>query len=206
VIHPDAELRFINPVIGYGVVAVRPIPKGSITWVRDALDRAFKPAEFKAMAPFYQEVLHKYCFRDGRGDYVLCWDLARYFNHSCEANCLSAGFDFEVAIRDIAVGEELTDDYGTLNPETLFPCSCGSPRCRKNVLPDDLPRFAETWDGLVRPAFKLLKTVEQPLWHLVPEREKAAVDRALADPTKIPSCISHYYPGVGTNGAVRGTT
>jgi len=31
VIHPDTELRFVNPDIGYGVFATRFIPKGSIT-------------------------------------------------------------------------------------------------------------------------------------------------------------------------------
>ena len=30
-IHPDTELRFINNVVGYGVVAKKLIPKGTIT-------------------------------------------------------------------------------------------------------------------------------------------------------------------------------
>ena len=34
---------------------------------------------------------------------ILCWDNARFVNHSCEPNCLTGGFDFEFAIRDIAV-------------------------------------------------------------------------------------------------------
>jgi len=34
-IHPDTEVRFINDEIGYGVVAKKLIPKGTITWVQD---------------------------------------------------------------------------------------------------------------------------------------------------------------------------
>lgn len=34
-IHPDTELRFINPEIGYGVFATQFIPRGTITWVRE---------------------------------------------------------------------------------------------------------------------------------------------------------------------------
>jgi hypothetical protein len=38
-IHPDSELRFIDPAIGYGVFATSLIPKGTFTWVRDELDQ-----------------------------------------------------------------------------------------------------------------------------------------------------------------------
>lgn len=37
-IHPDTELRFINEKIGYGVVALKLIPRGTITWALDKLD------------------------------------------------------------------------------------------------------------------------------------------------------------------------
>jgi hypothetical protein len=37
-IHPDSELRFINPVMGYGLFATKTIPKGTVTWVGDPLD------------------------------------------------------------------------------------------------------------------------------------------------------------------------
>lgn len=56
-----------------------------------------------------------------------------YVNHSCEPN---AGFDHNlklVALRDIAVGEEITWDYSTAIDEedfTGFPCGCGAARCR----------------------------------------------------------------------------
>ena len=30
-IHPDSELRFINPIIGYGLFATSVIPRGTLT-------------------------------------------------------------------------------------------------------------------------------------------------------------------------------
>ena len=53
-IHPDTELRFINDKIGYGVVATKFIPKGTITWVLDKVDRFFTPSQVIQMDPLYQ--------------------------------------------------------------------------------------------------------------------------------------------------------
>jgi hypothetical protein len=115
-LHPHTELRFINDRIGYGVVATCLIPRGTITWVRDDLDRAFSAAQVAQMAPLYHAIVAKYCFVDARGNFILCWDLARYLNHACDPTCRSAGYDFELAMRDILPGEELTDDYGSPQP------------------------------------------------------------------------------------------
>ncbi len=189
-IHPHTELRLINPVIGHGLIATARIPKGTITWVRDELDQCFTPAEVRAKSRVYRDVLEKYCFVDGRGRAVLCWDLARFVNHCCNATCLSAGYDFEIAVRDIEIGEELTDDYGTLNIEGPFPCACGKPNCRGEITPEDPIRLADFWDARVRAAFPGVGEVDQPLWDLV--REKELVGRALAEPQTLASCRAHF--------------
>src|SRR5690554_1063288 len=59
-IHPDTELRFINDEVGYGVFAVRPIPRGTLIWTLCLFDRIFPPAEAAALPPVYQEILRKY--------------------------------------------------------------------------------------------------------------------------------------------------
>ncbi|NNE36124.1 MAG: SET domain-containing protein-lysine N-methyltransferase, partial [Rhodothermales bacterium] len=56
-LHPDTELRFISDDVGYGVVATQPIPKGTITWVHDDLDRTFSLAEVDAMPPIFRTIL-----------------------------------------------------------------------------------------------------------------------------------------------------
>jgi len=189
-IHPDTELRFINPQIGYGVVATRLIPKGTITWVRDDLDRTLSPAQVEAMDSVYQNIITTYAYIDSKGDFVLCWDLARYVNHSCEPSCRMAGYEFEVAVRDIHPGEQLTDEYGYLNIEYDFPCACDSPSCRKHVRAGDLLRYAEAWDQETEAPFRLIPTVTQPLWHLI--REKDEVNAILQRQLPIPSCLKHY--------------
>jgi hypothetical protein len=190
VIHPNSELRFINSAIGYGLFATRLIPAGTITWVVDPLDQIISPDHLAGIPePVYGQAL-KYSYVNGRGDRVLCWDHARFVNHSCSASCLSPGFDFEIAVRDIQAGQELTDDYGSLNLEEPFTCLCDSPNCRGRVLPDDPVRNAAAWDARVAAVFPMLQTVEQPLWHLV--REKAEVRKVLSGEDRLPSGIRHY--------------
>jgi hypothetical protein len=187
-LHPDTELRFINSTIGYGVFATQMIPAGTITWARDALDQVFTPRQVAEHPSPVRDLLDRYCFYDGEGNWILCWDLARYVNHSCDANCLSGGFDFEIAVRDIRAGEELTDDYGTLNLDTPFECRCGTASCRGTLTPDD-PRFLlPVWDARVRAVFSRLTSVEQPLLPFV--RELAAVRDALTT-GEVPSCRCH---------------
>jgi hypothetical protein len=186
VIHPDTELRFVHREIGLGVVATRLIPKGTITWVQDELDQVFSPSRVELLGAAYEAMLRKYTFVNGRGEYILCWDLARYVNHSCDPSCLSAGYNFEVAVRDIHPGEELTDDYATLNMEGSFACHCGSRECRGTVREEDIQTLADQWDSVVREAFPPIGTLPQPLWPLVAEKE--AVQAALSGASSIGSC------------------
>jgi len=191
-LHPHTELRFINAQIGYGIIATQFIPRGTVTWVRDDFDQAFSLAQVERMAPLYRDIVAKYCFVDSRGDFVLCWDLARYVNHSCEPSCRSAGYDFELAVRDIHPGEELTDDYGSLNLEYDFCCACATAACRKTIHPDDLITYAEQWDQIVAEPFRLMPAVAQPLWPLIKDKEILAA--VLACHMPIASCRENYYP------------
>jgi hypothetical protein len=189
-IHPDSELRFVSASIGYGLFATHLIPKGTITWAGDALDQIISPAKLGVLPEPVRLQVHKYSYLNGCGDRILCWDHGRFVNHSCAAACLSPGFDFEIAVRDIAQGEEITDDYGTLNLEEPFPCLCGAPHCRGQVLPDDPLRHGAEWDRLIAAAFPEIDRVDQPLWDLV--REKIAVKQVLAGEKRLPSVLTHY--------------
>src|ERR1700753_3849081 len=110
-IHPDTALKFISPEIGYGVVATKFIPKGTITWILDPLDQAFTLEEIQKLDPIFQDKLNTYSYRDGQGNFILCWDNSRFINHSFHSNCITTAYSFELAVRDIHPGEELTDDY-----------------------------------------------------------------------------------------------
>jgi len=71
-IHPDTEVRFINEEKGRGLVATAFIPKGTITWALDPLDREIHPAELAAYDEKYQEILLTYSFRNSCGNYIFC--------------------------------------------------------------------------------------------------------------------------------------
>ncbi len=185
-LHPDTRLEFINDQIGYGVVATRLIPRGTITWVRDEFDQTFRPERVATLRPIYQQILSKYGFFDAHGDVVLCWDLGRFVNHSCAPTCLSPGHQFEIAVRDIQPGEELTDDYATLNLEYTFDCACGSPSCRGKITREDCVTLAASWDEQVREAYARMRSVEQPFWDLLPDREQ--VEAELDGRLPIASC------------------
>lgn len=160
--HPHTKVQFIGDEVGHGVVATAFIPKGTVTWVQDPLDRVFTPDEVAALPPASQDQLEYFAFKNGQGNMVLCWDHARYVNHSFRSNCLSTVYDFEVAVRDIHPGEQLTDDYGYLNlPAPWKPMDEGTRR--KWVRPDDSVRYAKGWDAQIRAALKRMHSVDQPL-------------------------------------------
>lgn len=190
-IHPDSELRFVTPTIGYGLFATRLIPKGTFTWVRDDLDQIVPNDLAAGLPPILQELLHRYSYLEPRGR-VLCWDHGRFVNHSCDPNCRSTGFDLEIAVRDIKPAEELTDDYGSLNVDYEFTCRCRSPRCRSIIRASDAVRFADDWDRAACDAFALAGGVDQPLWPLL--KERAEIERAMRGEIPVPSCRAHILP------------
>jgi hypothetical protein len=189
VIHPNVELRFVSPEVGYGVFATAPIPMGTLTWIRCALDRTMSPEQVAALAEPYARVFERYAYVDGRGDSVLCWDHARFMNHSCAPTCLSPGFDFDIAVRDMKAGDELTCDYAMLNIEESFACACGVSNCRRTIEPDDGHRIADACDVLLERAVRVLSKRPQPLWPLLrdPERVIAAAEGRIP----VPSCRNH---------------
>lgn len=192
--HPDTEIRFISDEIGYGVVATRLIPKGTITWVQDELDHIIQPEEVKRMQKLTQDMLEKYSFRNSKGEHVLCWDLAKYVNHSFNANCLSTAYDFELAIRDIHPGEQLTDDYGYLNVSEPFKAQDEGTE-RNTVYPDDLLHFHEQWDAQLKGAFHFFEQVEQPLAQLVSSEHLNLLKERLRNNRPLDSILNLYYQG-----------
>ena len=193
-IHPKTELKFISNEIGYGVVATEFIPSGTITWVLDKLDRAFSPMELKQMDPLYQNILDTYCFRNNKGNFVLCWDNSRYVNHSFNSNCLTTAYDFELAIKDIHPGEQLTDDYGYLNILEPFKGVNEGTR-RKVVYPDDLLRYYKVWDKKLLKVFGKIPKLEQPLKQLVPDPIWNEIIAVTDNKKEMDSILKNYYGG-----------
>lgn len=61
-IHTDTEVRFINAEKGYGLVATKFIPKGTITWVQDDLDQIVTREKIPNLNSFIRKHLETYSF------------------------------------------------------------------------------------------------------------------------------------------------
>ena len=179
-IHPATELRYISPSIGFGVFATTFIPQGTIVYVQDALEIVL-PADHPLLtADIYQPILDKYSTVEKDGSRLLSWDIARYVNHSCQSNALSTGYGFEIAVRDIQPGEEITDDYGQFNLPYDMPCACGHAACRGSIRPSDFTALVHQWDAQLSAALCQLNNLEQPLWRYLDEETQTAVTQDLA--------------------------
>jgi uncharacterized protein len=194
-IHPDTELRFINERIGHGVVATKFIPKGTVTWVLDKFDHIFEPEYVRRLEEPYKKIVDKYCYRNRYGKYVLCWDIAKFVNHSSNSSCVTTAYEYEVAVRDIYPGEQLTDDYGYLNLEEPFECEPEQGEGRTLILPDDPLRMYEHWDSLLNEALSHYKSVQQPLEVFMKKNIREKTELILSGKEKMESTLSCYYKG-----------
>lgn len=190
--HPDTALKWISEEIGFGVVATRRIPKGTITWVQDELDAVYPPEFPSGLKTLTRELLEKYSFRNSNGEHILCWDIAKYVNHSFRSNCLSTSYNFEIAIRDIESGEELTDDYGYLNLSESFEPQDENTE-RKVVYPDDILKCYKEWDKVLIELFPLINRQRQPLFELLDESLQNEVTQVIKGAKKMKSTRSLYF-------------
>lgn len=183
-IHPHTELRLISPEIGYGPVATRFLPRGTIAWTLDCLDIIMSPAQVAALPPAYAEIFDRYSYVDPSGRSILCWDAGRYMNHHCEPAVRGVSPQFQILVRDVHPGEELTCEYAECNINFLE-CRCGSKRCRGRIRGEDLLEHGAAWEREVKDALALTSKVEQPLWRYVidPELTKKYIDGRLAPTT-----------------------
>lgn len=105
-----------STIAGTGLFADQFIAKDTIIWqYSDMHDKFYTQSEFDKIEGLDKEFLNTYCFRFNN-IYYLCIDNSRFFNHSDTPNCYSSEFNlgslgYTRALRDIEIGEELTDDY-----------------------------------------------------------------------------------------------
>lgn len=180
-IHPKTELRFINDQVGYGVFATSFIPEGTIVYVKDSLELIISPTDYIMQTKEMREVVDKYSYIDEGGNRIVSWDFAKYVNHCCNCNTISTGYGFEMAIRDILAGEQITDEYGIFNIEEEMVLVCGESNCRKRIAPDDFDNYYQEWDKKIRKSIDKLFDVEQPLMPFIDEATRSELDTFFTD-------------------------
>ncbi len=176
-IHPSTELRHIDTQLGYGVFATARLPKGTITYVWDPLEVEVRPDDPRLEDPALREPIERYSYIDSRGTRIVSWDHAKYVNHCCQCNTMSTAYGFEIAIRDIEIGEQITDEYGMFNLSEPMKLLCSRVPCRGHVQAGDLNQLCHVWDEQIKAALELVELVEQPLWSLVDSVTATEVER-----------------------------
>ena len=111
-----------SPLHGIGVFAIRDIPKGTKNIFSKGVGDWIKVSkeEVDALPQHSKDLVENHCLFDEDHYFIPDYgfklvDLVIYLNHSETPNVISLneGEEFE-AIRDIANGEELLVDYGTI--------------------------------------------------------------------------------------------
>lgn len=192
-IHPNTEVKLVSKEIGLGVFATSLIPKGSITYILDEMELIYPENHPLLKNPHYLVHINKYSYIDNKGNRILSWDYAKYMNHYCDFNSISTGYGFEIAIRDILAGEQITDDYGALNIEKPMSCGCGKSNCRKTIYPNDLLKYSNEWDLLIIEALKEISKINQPLMEFMDSQLKEDLDIYLSTSKSYNSVRNTYY-------------
>ena len=181
-IHPDTELRFINDSIGYGVFATKNIPKGTIVYVKDSLEQVITPTDYLMHHREMQDIIDKYSYIDEYGNRIVSWDFAKYVNHCCNCNTISTGYGFEIAIRDILAGEQITDEYGIFNLDKEMILVCGENQCRKRITPHDFEIYYKQWDLKIINSISHLFEVAQPLMPFIDAKTRSDLNEFYYNP------------------------
>lgn len=189
-IHPNTELKLINEQIGYGVFATTDIAEGTILYVKDSLELVVSPTDYLMHSFEMKEVIDKYSYIDENGNRIISWDFAKYVNHCCNCNTISTGYGFEIAIRDIKQGEQITDEYGLFNLDKEMVVICGEENCRKTIGANDFDTHYQEWDKKIKNSIGKLFHVEQPLMPFIDENTRKDLDAFFTNPEDYKSVYS----------------
>lgn len=166
-LHPDVEVR-PSPIAGLGLFATAPIAAGTVVSrlggrlvSTAALRELFTAAARDPGRPYIDTITVG-------ADLHLVLPPRRpngYGNHSCDPNLWWVS-EYELAARrDIAAGEELTNDYATSSgePDFVLACSCGCRQCRRFITGSDWrrPELQERYKGHWVPALQARIRVAQ---------------------------------------------
>lgn len=99
---------------GLGVFSCEFVPKNTIIWkYQEGFDQTITEEEFNNLPEIAKNFIKFYRYLNkAQGGHILCADNARYVNHSkYDANILTCSIDSCKSIKDIEIGDEITEDY-----------------------------------------------------------------------------------------------
>ncbi|MCB9091980.1 MAG: SET domain-containing protein [Halobacteriovoraceae bacterium] len=192
----NVRLQWISQEKGYGLFAEHFIPKGTITFVNDALDIYLDPHKSEFQTELYKKILDKYAYNSIDGKLVVCWDFAKYMNHCCFSNTLTTGYGFDIAVTDINPGEEITTDYGVIATEHTMIFNCSKENCRKKIDINSFESCISFWDSQIQEALKFTQEVSQPLYSLIDEKTRLKLESYLGGKLEEYQSVSMQKPSV----------
>lgn len=114
-----------SKIHGLGLFADQFIPKGTMIWkFTPGFDQKFTREQILSFPDLLQIYIYKYSWKSTKSKlYCFSSDNGKYFNHSDDPNALSEykKSDEEVittAIKDIKIGEEITDNYSSFESDS----------------------------------------------------------------------------------------
>ena len=134
---PKIEVRD-NTLAGRGVVAIEPIAKGEIVAIKAGhiVNREEVERITEDIGDFSLQIHDDFYLTPTTPEEVE--ETTIFINHSCDANVGFQGSIVYVAIRDIAVDEELCHDYAMERTDAYtLDCRCGADDCRGTVTGSD---------------------------------------------------------------------
>jgi SET domain-containing protein len=113
-----------SKIHGLGLFADQFIPRGTEVWkFTPGFDLRFTREQILAFPETLQIYLYTYSWKSKKSKlYCFSSDNGKFFNHSDNPNVLSEYRDGEeevvtIALRDIQIGEEITDNYNSFEQE-----------------------------------------------------------------------------------------
>ncbi len=114
-----------SPIHGTGLFAAELIPQGTTIWEWDAdTGKEIQPSEFEKLSAEEKEHIKFFGYRSkNNGKYYYADDDSHFINHSENPNTTEKmeqgdGAGALVAIKDIQIGEEITQDYRDFESES----------------------------------------------------------------------------------------
>ena len=102
-----------SKIQGVGLFAAQFVSKGTKTWkLEPKVDLVITASEYKKLPKIFRKNIDDHIYRcKFTKKWIFCTDDARFMNHSSKPNIQTVRGMYDVSLRDIKKGEELTVDY-----------------------------------------------------------------------------------------------
>lgn len=159
-----------SKIEGKGYFASEFIPQGTFVYFYSKDDIKYSHNELLELDGFKKRELTDFAVEDEYGNWVLT-KSGPFTNHSCDPNILPIflrGSYFDIAIKDINIGDEITIDYSLFFSSAVWSmeCKCHSSKCRHMVGFGQRidSKVEENWFSKIQESLQKSKNLKQPLF------------------------------------------